>query len=457
MSDAGIVVAHQVVRSVGLVERIDEELELLKCHRPYHESDHVLNIAYNALCGGGCLDDIELRRNDEAYLDALGVDAIPDPTTAGDFCRRFDSAAIEKLTDVMNEARSQVWGMQPSSFFDMARIDVDGTLIPTTGECKEGMGLSYNGVWGYHGLLVSLANTGEPLYIVNRSGNRASHDGAVEYMDKAVTLCRQAGFRDILLRGDTAFSLTENFDRWHEDGVRFVLGYDAMKNLKTRADQVPDEEYARLTRRAEHSFQGRGRARQRRYKAEVIQRKGYKTIHLNSEDVAEFDYKPTKTKLTYRVIVLRKNLTIERGQGTLVDDIRYFFYITNDRSLTIEQVVRESNHRCNQERLIEQLKNGVRAFRAPLNTFNANWAYMVMTSLAWSIKAWMALKLPVLRRWFKKQARDRVRWLTMSFRSFVAGVIKMPAQVVSTGRQTIIRLLSWKAEQMTMFRLLEAI
>jgi len=94
ISNGGVGVMHQLALQTGLVNAIDRRLHLLKLHRPYHESDHVLNIAYNALCDGVCLEDIELRRNDEVFLDALDTERIPDPTTAGDFCRRFDEFDI---------------------------------------------------------------------------------------------------------------------------------------------------------------------------------------------------------------------------------------------------------------------------------------------------------------------------------------------------------------------------
>ncbi len=137
----GIDARHRLVRRTGLIEDIDGELELLKRHLPYHESDHVLNIAYNIVAGGTRLEDIEIRRNDEVYLDALGAQRIPDPTTAGDFCRRFDEVDIETLMNVINEARLRVWQEQPDSFFEEAVIDADGTLAPTTGQCKEGIPL----------------------------------------------------------------------------------------------------------------------------------------------------------------------------------------------------------------------------------------------------------------------------------------------------------------------------
>ena len=458
MGYGGIGAAHQVAVQSGLVERIDGGIELLKIHRPYHESDHVLNIAYNALCGGRTLDDIELRRNDEAFLDALGAPAIPDPTTAGDFCRRFVRDDIEQLMDVINETRLTVWARQGPDFFERtARIDADGTFVGTTGECKEGIGLSYKGGWSYHPLLVSLANTAEPLFIFNRSGNRPSHEGAAAYLDKAAELCLRAGFKDVLFRGDTDFSLTANFDRWTSKGRRFVFGYDVYKNLKERANGLDEKEYRRLVRRAEQAFEVERRARQPRHKEQIVRIKGYRNIKLRSEDVAEFSYKPSKCKQPYRMVVLRKNLTIEKGEQALFDDIRYFFYVTNDMDMSAEDVVREANERCDQENLIAQLKGGVRALHAPVNTLNANWAYMVMAALAWTLKAWMALWPPIDPRWRGKHVVERDGWLRMEFRTFCNRVINIPAQVVASGRKLMIRLLGWRPDQLQLFRLLDAL
>lgn len=144
----GIGAIHRLAHKSGLVKEIDSRLNLLKIHNPYCESDHVLNIAYNILAGGTCLEDLELLRNNENYLDALGAASIPDPTTAGDFCRRFEAIDVEILEDAINESRLRIWRDQPESFFEEAIIDADGTIAPTTGECKQGMDMSYKGEWG---------------------------------------------------------------------------------------------------------------------------------------------------------------------------------------------------------------------------------------------------------------------------------------------------------------------
>lgn len=456
----GVGLVHRLVRRVGLVDAIDRNLRVLRQPKPYLDSDHVLNIAFHALAGGRVLDGLDLRRQDRAYLDAIGARAIPDPTTAGDYCRRFDAPAVWRLMDTINSVRAKVWADHPTLTKETARIDADGTLVGTTGECKEGMDLSHKGIWGYHPLLVSLANTREPLFIENRSGNRPSHEGAAAVFDRAIALCRSAGFTDVLLRGDTDFSLTAYLDGWDAQGVRFVFGYDAYKPLVQRAEGIDADEYCELVRRADAVFADDNRerrARPERVKEQIVRDRGYLNIRLEREDLAEFDHKPTKASKTYRIVALRKTLISERGQQTLGTDFRYFFYVTNDRTLSREQVVREANQRCNQENLIEQLKNGVRALHAPVNTLVANWAYMVMTSLAWTLKAWFALKIPISPRHRERHIAEQQRVLRMEFRSFLDNFILVPAQIVRKARQVVFRLLAWRPGLPTFFRLLDAL
>jgi hypothetical protein len=443
VSAGGIGAMLVLAKRVGLRQAIDAKLHLLKQHKPYHESDHVLNIALNILAGGTCLEDIERQRNDEAFLDALGAQRIPDPTTAGDFCRRFRPWHIEVLMDAINEVRLGVWKLQPAAFFEEAVIDADGTLAPTYGQCKEGMDISYKGQWGYHPLLVSLANTGEALYLVNRSGNRPSHEGAAQWLDKAIALCRRGGFRKVRLRGDTDFTQTDELDRWDADGVEFVFGIDARANLVKIANELPETAWKPLIREAKYQVRTQERSRPENVKEQVVKAREFDNIRLVSESVAEFEYRPGRCRKMYRVVVVRKNLSVEKGERLLFDDIRYFFYITNDRLTPTEGIVPIANGRCNQENLIEQLKNGARAMEMPVGGLVSNWAYMVMASLAGTLKTWFALVLPEGGRWAAKHKAQKESLLRMEFKKFLNHLLLVPCQIIKTGRRIVYRLLSW--------------
>ena len=184
ISYGGIGLIHLLAQKTGLLKEIDNNLELLKRHLPYHESDHVANMAYNIMAGGTCLEDIELLRKNPAWLDALGTQIIPDPTTARDFLRRFEEQDVLDFMSAKNNIRKKIWGKQPASFKKMAIINVDGTISETYGQCKQGMDISYNGKWGYAPLIISLAGTREVLYVVNRSGNAPSHLDSAKWLDK---------------------------------------------------------------------------------------------------------------------------------------------------------------------------------------------------------------------------------------------------------------------------------
>lgn len=451
----GIGAVHLLARKVGLIDALDRDVHLLKVHLPYHESDHVLNIAYNILCDGDCLQDLERLRNDEAYLDALGTQRIPDPTTAGDFCRRFESGdQVNRLMDSINSVRVGVWKRQPAEFFDQAILDADGTIAPTNGQCKKGMDLSYNGQWGYHPLLVSLANTREPLYLLNRSGNRPSHEDAAEYLDRGIALCRGAGFRSVLLRGDTDFSQTAHLDRWDDQkDVKFLFGLDAHKSLVLQAELLGKSEWKELARPPRYEVKTRPRAKPPNVKEQVVAERNFENLRLRAEHVAEIEYRPGKCHRPYRLIICRKSIDVEMGQEKLWDEYRYFFYITNDRVTPAEQLVLQANGRCDQENLIEQLKNGVRAMKLPVDNLLSNWAYMVMASLAWSLKAWWGLMLPAQRgRWGERQAREKQDIVRMEFKRFVGSVIRLPCQIVRTGRRLVFRLLSYNPWQTALLR-----
>ena len=433
ISSGGIGAIHVMNTKLGIAKELDESLHLLKRNLPYHESDHVLNIAYNIIAGGTRLEDIELLRQDEAWLNALGAKIIPDPTTAGDFLRRFKEQDIIDLMEAINTTRKLIWNKQSKTFRKKAIVNIDGTLTETTGECKEGMDISYKGIWGYHPLIISLAKIREALYLINRPGNAPSHLDSAQWIDRSLDLVSDT-FEELWLRGDTDFSLTAHFDKW-DDRCTFVFGIDARQNLVHIADSIPEGHWEPLKRKPKYKVKTEKRKRPENVKERIVKERGYKNIRTNSEEVAEFDYKPGKCNKSYRVVALRKNLTVEKGELALFDDIRYFFYITNDRVMTPQEVVYFSNDRCDHENDIEQLKNGVNAMRMPVDNLISNWAYMVIATLAWNMKAWYGLLTPN-----KVLGANIIR---MEFKRFINTFIKVPCIIIQTGRRIVYRIIGY--------------
>ncbi|MFM7056874.1 MAG: IS1380 family transposase [Planctomycetota bacterium] len=444
IAHGGIGMMFKPAQNVGLVDAIDNRLRLLKVHAPYQDSDHVMANVLNMLCGGSRLENLELLRNDEALLNAVGADSIPDPTSAGDDCRRFNECAIDALTSAIHTARLNVWSRQSPEFFSEAVIDVDGVIVGTTGECREGMDMPFKGVRGCHPLLVSFCNPREVLVIVNRPGNVHSAETAAGKLDQAIALCSVAGFRQIRMRGDCKFSQTEHPDRWDALGVKFTFGCEGRAVLKGIAEDSRASAWKPL-KRTKREIQTVERAKPQNVKREIICRCGYLHVEPGHEDVAESEYKPTACDSAYRMIVVRKTITTERGDSVLFDEIRYLFCISNDPpSVAPEQVVSHCSKRCDQENLIAQLKSGVRSLCAPSDNLLSNGASVLMTSLAWTLKSWAALLLPIAPGQKAKHEAERTQMLTMEFRTFPDQMIHLPCQIIRHARKVIYRMLNWR-------------
>ena len=432
----GLFAMHRLVTVLGLAKAIDAALKLLKIHLPYHESDHVLTLAYSVLTGGTRLEDVDRLRNDVPLMNGLGAGLLPDPTTTGDFLRRFTEADILALMGAVNSVRPALWrGRGADLLGEVAYLDVDGTIVPTAGELKQGMDISYKGIWGYAPLLVTLANTREVLYLVNRPGNAPSHQDAAEWIDKAITLVAPYAPR-VCLRGDTDFSLTANFDRWAEK-ADFVLGTDNIAALRAHAEALHASAWKRLQRPARYETKtGSTRARRHNRKQQVIAERGFLNLRLDHEDVAEFTYRPGKCQRDYRVVVLRKNISRIKGEQALIDEVRYFFYFTTYPAATHTpaQIVELANERCDQENIHGQLKSGLGALRAPVDDLLSNWAYMLIAALAWNIKSWHALMM--------HRKDDRHAFIRMEFKRFLDTVIRIPAMVIVRARAITVRLIA---------------
>lgn len=432
----GIGLRQEFVRSIGLAEAIDGRVNVLKRPFPYHESDHVRNMTYNILAGGPRLEDLERWRTNEASLDTLGSRRIPDPTTAGDFLRRFKEADVMDLLGAINIARVRVWQRLAKKDRQLALIDTDGTIAPTPGECKEGMAISYTGTWGYAPLVGTRANTPEVLFVKHRPGHPPSHSGAVTYMDAAVALGRKGGVKRVRWRGATDFSLTTEFDRWDDAGVEFVFGIEAHPSFVKRATALPETAWQQVERPSQYAPTG-ARERPEHVKEQSVVERGYPNLVLEDEPIAAIAYPPSCSNKTYRMIVRRKIIRAAKHQQRLFRETRYHFYVANvtEHVLSTRAVVAEANARCTQENLIEQLKNGVPGMRMASDGRVSNWAYLVIAALAWTLKAWLAICWPA-----KEQRRELRR---MECRRVLHTLMLLPCQVVKTARRVGLRILTY--------------
>lgn len=244
-------------------------------------------------------------------------------------------------------------------------------------------------------------------------------------------------------------------DRWDADGVRFLFGIDATPALYEIAEKLPKSAWKELRRRPKYEVQTGPRQRPANVKQQIVQQRRFEDIRLVKEYVAQFIYRPAKCRKSYRVIVVWKDLEVYCGQRKLFDDSRCFFYITNAWEMSSEEVVFGANDRCDQENLFEQLKSGVHSLSAPVDNLLSNWAYMVMASLAWSLKAWSALGLPEEGRWQERHREEKRKLLRMDFATFRRALMNVPAQILRTGRKIVYRLLAWNPWQHVFFRLLD--
>jgi Transposase DDE domain. len=238
----------------------------------------------------------------------------------------------------------------------------------------------------------------------------------------------------VTIRGDSDFTHTAHLDRWEDHGRFFILGMDAHPKVVQLAEALPPSAWQRLERLPKYEILTEPRAKAFRYKEQIVIQKEFRKQKLVGEDIAEIAYQPNKCSRKHRLVIVRKNISVQQGEQTLLDEIRYFFYITN-RKDQAPKIVGLANGRCDQENVIAQLKTGVNAMRMPVNNLLSNWAYMVMAALAWNLKSWYGLLTP---------AREHgLELMRMEFRRFLNAILLIPCQVVRTGRRIIYRVLSY--------------
>lgn len=439
----GLALAHDQAMRLGIDRDINRSIHLLKLHMPYTESDHVLTHVYNLYVGGQCIEDIANLQHSEAVKHLLGACRIPDPTTAGDFLRRFEAYHLDAFQAIIDRAREKVWRKLPRRRKKVGTVDMDSTIKEVYGHCKQGADFSYNGKWSYHPLLLSLAETNEPLRTLNRPGNVTSADGAAKALHEVLPMVGRH-FDTAYVRGDSAFYQRAILAACEEHHARFAIVMDGYQVLHDRADALDPSAWKPFRpRRAEdviHAAAERATRRKReRVRPRRARERGYTTLKTTHEWVAEFPYTlPRQDKAsdfglggrTFRVVVKRQEVDVSEGQHVLFTEYRQRFVITNiPRSeMDAGQVVSFAYGRCDQENIIEQFKNGIAAMRMPTGELLANATFLMAGQLAWCLRSWLSLLAlpPQTLRWEWK-------WFRHAF-------VYVAAKITQTGRRCVAYL-----------------
>jgi len=426
----GLALAARFVAKLRIAQRIDKALSLLRVHRGYFESDHVLTHVYNLFAGATCIEDIAHLQHSEPVRRILGTEHIPDPTTAGDFLRRFDAADIARLDRVGDEIHRDVWkthyGRKKQ---DQVLIDLDSHVHHVYGHQKEGTDYTYKGGFGYHPLVVSIAGTQECLRIINRSGNVASAAGSADALEEVLPLLKER-FKRVVIRGDSAFAEQAIFDKCEEHGAFFAVVSRRQKNFGPLADGIEEKRWQPFRAKPDQVTIEVRKVRRERgpdVRRERTEARGKRDLRLREQWIAEIPYQPKRSDTVYRLIIRRQRIA-EHKQGQLFELWRYRYVLTNlPKSVPMHEVVRMTYQRCDQENVIEQLQSGVAAMKLPTGGFLANHAYLVCARFAHNFKAWLAmLALP----------REAMRW---EWKRFRRAFVQIAARVVCSGRQTLVR------------------
>lgn len=433
----GLVLAQQLVRRFGVAKRLEESLRLFKRHAPYHESDHVLALAYTLYTDGTCLEDQAALQGSEAVRRLVGACRIPDPTTAGDFLRRFRAAQdVEQLSGVTDEVQEAVWSKLARNVrrrrkkHELALVDLDGHVKPLYGVQKEGADFGYDGRWSYQPLVVSLGGSGECLKVVNQPGSARSSDAAAKALKEVLPLVRRH-FRNAIVRGDTDFDRSDVFNAAIDEGAYFAIGGRLHQNRAALAEAIAEGRWKPFVPRADRQEQS-GPSRHGRtanWRQNKAADRGFRTLRTVRQWVSEIAYQPAGLDSACRMIVRRILIEENNGQGALFEHFRYRLVLTNlPRSYTPRQVIDITYQRCDQENVIEQFGQGIAGWRMPVAEFMGNSAWLQIARLAWNLGKWIAqIALP----------REVVRWEWKRFRRHF---VYIAAKVLKTGRRLVVRL-----------------
>lgn len=342
---AGAVLLREFVAHLGLPELIDAELQLKQRARGYPESENILSLCWNAILGGNCLLDLNVLRGDAGLPELLGVRSLLAPTTAGEFLRQF---TLGKLGDLQRINRRAAQRVRPWQTSTRVTIDLDASLYQQCSKCKQGVRMNYKGEVGYYPLFAFWAEEGEMLQTHLQAGNAGAAPKAVWFLAQALR-CVPAGL-PVALRADSEFYTWSLIEFCEARTISYTITADQSPGLLEQLAALPDKAW-------------------RPYAA--------------GAQVSELQYAPIG-HAAHRYVVKRQQVK-DKKKGWRW---RYHVVITNDQRRSAKQLMKWALGRCTMENLIKEHKRDFGFEKMPTRSFHANWAWLLISQLAWNLLAW---------------------------------------------------------------------
>lgn len=435
----GLSLVHKYLIGSGYFNLANDHLKLISQPKPYTDADHLYNLTYNFFAGNSSILGVERFQENEGWKKFLNVNRLPDPTTQGDYLKRFDDESINALQELQYQIRLSEWNRNKKELKKRIKktangvgiLDCDSSIFGTYGNCKEGANFSYTGTWGFHPLLIHLRNSNELLYIGLREGQVYTSNGVFGPLWDAITFVKPH-FKELRLQVDSGFYSKEMVRFCDELGVKLILKVKKYNWLKEEISKIAEADWTNLYKPSMKGGKQKIVRRKKRgnIKMKVLlkkqKEKKKKYTYEICEQWAEFDYQPYGWVKPYRFVVKRK---LKRKLGTQSDMFDFYEYevVASDSELPAHILLQSYNNRAGQENLIEDFKNGLKARRVPCESFHANWAYLIIAGLAWNIKIWMSYLV------FRDNCH-RVEW-----RTFLLKWILIPGIIVKKSRGIIFR------------------
>ena len=388
----GLSLFYAMAEILKIPKSLDDHVQVKQRDSGYPESEHILALAANAFVGGDFLDDLEALREDDAIKMAIGRKEIPDPTTAGDFCRRFSRGHILQINKAFAEIEHEVYKKR-KDVSDLT-IDVDAKVHEVYGKKKQGAAKAYNGVYSLQPMYAFADETDELLHVEVRSGN--THPGA-----KAVSYLRRlakkipSSVEKIYRRSDSAFYNREVVEFCEEKGWEFSITADQTAALLRAINTLAPDAWCQDTEDAEIAY-------------------------------GEFTYNPVKWKKGCRYLVRREREKEKQGQKALFEKYSYYVVVTNKEG-EVKALMKTHAGRGRCEKRIGQFTNEFLS-HLPLKEFMANWVYLLCAQLAYNLSLW--IRDLVLPKGYRKKHIKRIRR--------TIGLIA--SKVISGGRQISLRI-----------------